>query len=248
MNTVSVILPTYNELENIITLIESLKQNVSGLKEILVVDDNSPDGTAARVRHWITKNKDRYTRLSVRPTDHGLRKSIQEGITNARGEIIVWMDADFSMPPTDINNLTAAVKKGADIAVGSRFVVGGKTKQHGDPLEHWYTILTSEIGNSIMPRLFGLNFHDYTSGFAAVRKNVVNSLLPFHGDYGEYFIDFIVRAFARGYRIVEVPYICKPRIRGVSKTANNFPTLLKRLYQYGTMILALLWQTKSEKI
>jgi dolichol-phosphate mannosyltransferase len=236
MNTVSVILPTYNEADNIVPLIQALKKNVLGLMEILVVDDNSPDGTAKVV-------KDPKTRLIVRLTDHGLRKSIQEGITNARGEIIVWMDADFSMPPVDINKLTDAVINGADIAVGSRFISGGKTKQRGDPRDHWYTILASEIGNFIMPRLFGLNFHDYTSGFIAVRNNIARSI-TLRGFYGEYFIDFIVRAFARGYRIVEIPYICKPRLRGVSKTANDFPTLLKRFYQYGSMVCILLWQMK----
>jgi len=246
MNTVSVILPTYNESENIIPLIRALEQYVSGLKEILVIDDNSPDGTSVRVRGWITKNKDHRIRLVIRPADRGLRKSIQEGIVKARGDILVWMDADFSMPPADIDKLTATVANGADIAVGSRFVFGGKTKKLSDPGEHWYAILTSVLGNKIMPLLFGFNFHDYTSGFVAVRKNVIRTL-PLHGDYGEYFIDFIVSAFTRGYRIVEVPYVCTPRIRGVSKTANNFPALLKRWYQYGTMILALLWQTKVAK-
>lgn len=246
MNTVSVISPTYNEAENIVPLIEALKQHVSGLKEILIVDDDSPDGTASHVREWVTKHKDHQTRLIVRPADHGLRKSIQEGISQARGDIIVWMDADFSMPPADINKLTAAVTRGADIAVGSRFVAGGKRKQHGDPHEHWYTILTSDIGNKIMPRLFNLKFHDYTSGFVAVRKSVALSI-PLRGSYGEYFIDFIVRAFSRGYCVVEVPYVCIPRLRGVSKTANDFPTLLKRLFQYGTIILTLVWQTKIER-
>jgi len=246
MNTVSVILPTYNEAENIVPLIEALQRDVSGLKEILVVDDDSPDGTSAQVKQWITKHKNTRVRLVIRSSQHGLTKSIREGITWARGDIIVWMDADFSMPPSDIDTLTAAVKNGSDIAVGSRFVVGGKTKKLSDPHEHWYAVLTSDLGNKIMPRLFGLNFHDYTSGFVAVRKDVIRTI-PLHGDYGEYFIDFIVRAFHLGYHIVEVPYVCKPRMRGVSKTANDFPTLLKRWYQYGTTILSLLWQTKITK-
>ena len=238
MNTVSVILPTYNEAENIVQLIKSLKKHVSGLKEILVVDDDSPDGTAKLVR-------DHQARLIVRPTDHGLRKSIQEGIDNARGDIIVWMDADFSMPPEDINRLVMEIKKGADIAAGSRFVAGGKTKATAEK-ERWYNIWASVLANAVMHLLFGYNFHDYTSGFIAVKKDVIRSL-PLRGSYGEYCIDVIVRAYERGYRIMEVPYVCRPRQRGISKTAPNLSVLFTRYIQYSTMMFRLIWETKIQK-
>jgi len=246
VNTISIILPTYNEAENIIFLIESLQLHVSGLKEVIVVDDDSPDGTAALVQDWIKKHGNRQVRLILRTSNRGLTNSINEGIQKASGDIIVWMDADFSMPPEDINTLTTAVVHGADIAVGSRFVTGGKTKQRGDPRDQWYAIAASEFGNKMMLYLFGLNFHDYTSGFVAVRKHILQSL-PLHGDYGEYFIDFIVRAFAHGYRIIEIPYICKPRLHGVSKTATSLPTLFRRCYQYATVVMKLLWETKIKK-
>lgn len=247
MKSVSVILPTYNEAENIIPLIVSIRKHVNGLKEILVVDDDSPDKTAQIVRTWATHHHAQHSvRVILRLTAHGLTKSISEGIQNARGSIIVWMDADFSMPPAVINKLTAEIEKGVDIAVGSRFISGGTSKKTGSAGEQWYTIWISTLANKIMRILFSLDFYDYTSGFIAVKKHVVRSL-PLRGSYGEYCIDFILRAFAGGFHVVEIPYACVPRRYGISKTATTVPALFKRCYQYGMMVLRLLWETKIHR-
>jgi len=243
MKTVSVILPTYNEKENIIPLIIKIRTHVTNLLEILVIDDNSPDGTAHVVKAWITDHGVKQSvRVIQRTSDRGLTKSIAEGIRLARGNIIVWMDADFSMPPENVDMLTTKIHEGWDIAVGSRFIPGGTTKNTGNGKEQWYTVWTSIIANKIMHILFGVDFYDFTSGFVAVKKNVVRSI-PLRGSYGEYFIDFIVSAFARGFLVTEVPYICVPRRFGTTKTAASLPALFKRCLQYGMMVIRLLWET-----
>src|SRR3989338_10457938 len=98
----SVILPTYNEAENIIDLIKEIKKNIKYKKEIIVVDDNSPDGTSKLVKDFITKNKKSNVRLETRFKKRGLTNSIRRGIELAKGDVVVWMDCDFSMPPNVI--------------------------------------------------------------------------------------------------------------------------------------------------
>jgi dolichol-phosphate mannosyltransferase len=244
MKTVSVLLPTYNEAENIVPLLEEILTSVSQLREILIVDDNSPDHTAEIVRSWIKKNKrDQTVRVIVRLTDHGLTGSISEGIQSARGSIVVWMDADFSHPPKYINALTEAVRDGTDIAVCSRYISGGKPTNTKNSADSSLLIPASILANKILRIVFGLDFYDYTSGFIAVRKDVVKRI-PLHGSYGEYFIDFIVRAYRTGYRIKEIPFISEPRRAGYSKTATSLPGLIRRMFQYTNAVLSLVRETK----
>ncbi len=247
MNTVSVILPTFNESENIGPLIESICTNVKNLKEIIISDDDSPDGTIDTAKQWAKKNKKTDCIVTIRRTrDHGLCQSISEGILKASGDIIVWMDADFSHPPEVINALTREVQHGHDIAVASRYIPGGKTKETKGSSELWYTIWISTIANRLMRLLFGVSFYDFTSGFIAVKRTVIQKL-PLRGSYGEYFIDFIIRAFRNGYSIIEIPFTSKPRAYGESKTVTNLPMLVRRCYQYGTVVLKLAWETHTLK-
>src|SRR4030042_4305376 len=95
---VSIILPTYNEAENILELINAITQTLrSYKKEFIVVDDNSPDGTSNIVKDFIKKNKKNNIRLETRYKNKGLTNSIKRGIELSKGEIIVWLDCDFSM-------------------------------------------------------------------------------------------------------------------------------------------------------
>ena len=91
---ISIILPTYNEVENIADLIRAIDSVVKDEKEMIVVDDNSPDGTSAAVRSLIETGEIKNIRLITRTKDRGLTNSLKEGIRNARGDIVVWMDCD----------------------------------------------------------------------------------------------------------------------------------------------------------
>ncbi|PIQ76801.1 polyprenol monophosphomannose synthase [Candidatus Peregrinibacteria bacterium CG10_big_fil_rev_8_21_14_0_10_49_24] len=227
---ISVILPTYNEAGNIVDLIVAIHEAVSHPHEILVVDDNSPDGTSRLTQQLIDSGRVPGLRLETRTTDRGLRKSIWRGIELAKGDIVVWMDCDFSMPPAVIPQLLSKVEEGYDIAVGSRFVRGGSQKEHGEG-ESQIAILLSSVLNVILRVFLHFGFHDYTSGFIAVRRSVF-SQIRLKGDYGEYFIDMMFRAILLKHSYIEIPYVCEKRRAGVSKTAPNIRVLLKRGVKY----------------
>lgn len=235
INLVSVVLPTYNEAGNIVALCELIHASIRQPHEIIVVDDNSPDGTSKLVQGLIDSGEIPGLRLETRLTDRGLTKSIRRGIELATGDTVVWMDCDFSMPPEVIPQLLAKVEDGWDVAVGSRFIKGGSAKQ-GAGNESGLAIVLSHALNIVTRLLLTTRFHDYTSGFIAVRKSVLDAV-PLRGDYGEYFMDFIYRVILKKFRIVEIPYACVPRRAGESKTAaqlwkfgRNYLVTLGRLF------------------
>jgi len=227
---VSVILPTYNEVENILPLIDAVDAAIVHPHEIIVVDDNSPDGTSQAVQGLIDSQRISNVRLKTRFTDRGLTKSLWEGITLARGDTIVWMDCDFSMPPELIPSLLAHIEEGKDIAVGSRFVKGGAQKAV-DPGESLLAIYLSSFLNIVLRWSLFPSFHDYTSGFIAVRRSLFTHI-KLRGDYGEYFMDLMFRAILLEYMFVEVPFESVGRRAGKSKTAPNLRTLFKRGIKY----------------
>ncbi|MFQ6014167.1 MAG: polyprenol monophosphomannose synthase [Anaerolineae bacterium] len=230
MFQVSVILPTYNERENIGPLIAAIHENVPEPTQIIVVDDDSPDRTWQAVEE-IAK-ADGTVQLLRRVGRKGLTSAIAEGINLARGEVIVWMDCDFSMPPEVIPTLLKALKK-SDVAVGSRYVAGGQDAGHS-----LIGQLFSRTINLFASLLLGFAIRDYTSGFIAARRKVLDDI-GLRGDYGEYCIDLLYRARTRGYQVVEVPYRCLPRRSGQSKTAPNFWGFFRHGWKYVVTIIGL---------
>ena len=166
MTTVSVVLPTYNEKDNIIPLLEAVLHSAQHPTNVWVVDDHSPDGTwqlvAARAA------SDARVHLIHRTEEHGLTSAIARGIHDSDGDIVVWMDCDFSMPPERIPALVnAIVVDSADVAVGSRPVPGGAGV--GDSL------VAPALFRGINPAATGfLGFWvcGYTSGFSVARRLV----------------------------------------------------------------------------
>lgn len=229
MKPVSIILPTLNERENIIPLIKAINKYFSPA-EIIVVDDVSPDGTAELVRAYQKKVKN--VRLITNPTSLGLTASIQKGVNQAKGKYVAWMDADFSHPPKVLNKLYEKMTT-SDIAIASWLTQGGS-----DLRREKYTVLRSLLINKICQLLFGSQITAYTSGFVMVRKSLFKNF-QLHGDYGEYFIDFVVRNKRYGRKIVEVPFDCISRRHGISKTSPNCLKFLQRSFKYLAMILSL---------
>jgi dolichol-phosphate mannosyltransferase len=215
---VSIILPTYNEKDNIVPLIQTILNNIGNESEIIVVDDNSPDGTWKEVE---TLAESRKNIVLVRRTDkRGLVSALNDGIALARGETVVWMDCDFSMPPEEIKNLLACIDRGYDVAVGSRFVKGGGVEIVTESQDTATAYLMSRFLNKFIQTVLLRSFKDYTSGFIAIKKKVLGDI-PLKGDYGEYFIDLTYRAIKKGYKVIEIPYLCKARKSGVSKTGTR---------------------------
>ena len=224
---VSIILPTYNERENIGPLIRALLKHAPSDVEIIVVDDDSPDGTWRAVKEL--KQELPNVRLLRRIGRRGLATAIEEGIRLARGDVLVWMDCDFSHPPELLPKLLAALEKGYDIAIASRFVRGGGQE---------YTLirdLTSRAFNALARLLLGREVTDYTSGYIAIRREAYEEVpvkpiverLGYLHQYGEYFIYMLYRALKKGLRVAELPYVYVGRKKGSTKTAPSLLALLR---------------------
>lgn len=220
---VSVVLPTYNESSNITKLINKIHQSLASYsKEIIVVDDNSPDKTWEIAK----KIKGKDVKVIRRINNRGLVKSIRRGIDSSKGRYVVWMDADLSMPPQTIPKMVAQLEK-YDIAVGSRYIKGGKDKRP------FIRIMSSRLINLIANIILNFKVLDYDSGFVAARKDVLNKIKLKDAVYGEYCIEFLYKAGKKGYTIKEVPYSFIDRKAGTSKTAET----LYNLGKYGLIYL-----------
>lgn len=243
----SLILPTYDERDNVVPLLERCAAALAGIEhEVIVVDDASPDGTADAARAFAARRSG--VRVIVREPPRGLTASIAGGVGEARHDVIAWMDADGSMPPELLPRLVAPIERGeADLVIGSRFLPGGGIKGHNPaaPRLGWlgvarrlrgtedslFAVALSSFGNWLLRRLLSREVTDWTSGFIAVRAEVTRAI-PLEGDYGEYFLAFVYRALAAGYRVREVPYVIEPRRFGVSKTGENVREYAQRGFQY----------------
>jgi dolichol-phosphate mannosyltransferase len=242
---VCTVLPTYNERDNIGLLIRGVLNSAISPHRVLVVDDNSPDGTWQVVEQIAAElNQDGTQRVAlIRRTDEkGLTSALQRGIDEAihthGAAIVTWMDCDLSMPPEDVPKLVRVLLDGeADLAVGSRWIPGGGDVAHGTMAR-----TLSRIINTYAMLLLGNQVHDYTSGFIAGRAEVFRDL-RLRGDYGEYCIDLLGRAARKGYRLREVPYLCVPRTAGESKTGANLWDYLVKGRKYVTAA----WQVARMK-
>jgi dolichol-phosphate mannosyltransferase len=237
---VSVILPTYNEKENIGPLIDELIQQLAPRDfEIVVVDDDSPDKTWQIVEH--KARNDGRIRLLRRMDKRGLTSALNDGISAARGEIIAWMDCDFQMPPEKLPELVMAVERGCDAAVGSRFVPGGKDVRYDKYLRHPKIVevhrLLSHLICLMTSAAFLTSHKDWTSGFIAIKREIFDHI-RLRGGYGEYFMYLIHYLLKTGHQVVEIPYTLNPRREGVSKTSENYLGLFAKGTHY---LVAVLW-------
>lgn len=210
-----VIIPTFNEIENIELIIHSvfaLEQDF----HVLVVDDNSPDGTADAVRALQGQYLDRLF-LEVRQDKFGLGTAYIHGFKWAidrKYDYIFEMDADFSHAPSDLIKLRQACVEGADVAVGSRY-------KKGINVVNWplHRILLSYGASFYVKLITGMNVHDPTAGFVCYRRKVLETInlesIKFIGYAFQ--IEMKFRAHLKKYSIVEVPIIFTDRIRGKSK-------------------------------
>jgi dolichol-phosphate mannosyltransferase len=235
---ISVVLPTYNERENINDLVFELRDYISNhitdSFELIIVDDDSPDLTwKAAQDYYVNEPRVKVIR---RLEGRRLASAIWKGIQEAKGDIIAWMDCDFSMPAFKLIELIKEIDEGYDVVVGSRFIKGGKDIR--GPTDSLLAAVLSKMMNFFISFVLGGSFKDYTSGFVAVKKKVFDEI-QINGDYGEYFIDFIYNVRKRGYKIIELPYYCMPRRSGDSKTGDNLMDYLKRGWKYILLTLRL---------
>ena len=216
---VSIIIPTYNEAEVIQDTIEEVERALrkTGYSyEIIIVDDNSPDGTWRIVEKISIKN--RKVRLVKREGKRGLASAVMDGIMVARGMYVVVMDADLQHPPDVIPKLIKkAIDDGSDVVVASRYAKGGGVQGW-----NWLRMLMSRGANLIarlLVRGAGLT-SDPMSGFFLVRRDVViknKSKLNLKG----FKILFEILSKIDNLKVSEVPYVFRPRRAGTSKLSTN---------------------------
>ncbi len=226
-----VIIPTYNEKENIPPMIEALValQSQSAF-DILVVDDNSPDGTGGIVLDFQKKLSDKYSGLNLlsRKGKEGLGKAYIAGFQWGleRGyELLVEMDADFSHRPVDLLKLLK-VSPGCDFVVGSRYVPGGETVNWGFSRK-----LISRGGGFYSRLILGFPLNDWTGGFNAWRAETLKkiNLNNVHSNGYSFQIELKYRALKNHLNGVEVPIVFEDRRVGHSKMSSKI--VLEALYR-----------------
>ncbi|HWH95103.1 MAG TPA: polyprenol monophosphomannose synthase [Baekduia sp.] len=214
------ILPTFDEAENIELLVEAAlrvlrKASPEGFR-ILVVDDDSPDGTG-RIADRLAAEHDEVEVLH-RAVREGLGPAYIAGFTHAltKGAGFVFeMDSDFSHDPEDLARLLAAVRDGgADLALGSRYVAGGAVRDWG-----LVRRLISRGGSVYAAAILGLRVRDLTGGFKCFRAEVLEAIdLPSVRAHGYAFqVELTNRTIRRGFTVVEIPITFRDRLRGSSK-------------------------------
>ncbi len=215
-----VVIPTYNEIENI----ESIIRAVFALDKpfnILIVDDNSPDKTYERVES-LQKEFPSQLFLQIRKKKSGLGTAYVHGFKWAlqnKYDFIFEMDADFSHNPQDLNKLYEACQAGeADMAIGSRYVRGVNVVNW--PLSR---VLLSYFASVYVKIITGMKIHDATAGFICYRREVLEKInldkIKFVGYAFQ--IEMKYRTYCKGFKIKEVPIIFTDRTKGQSKMSNS---------------------------
>lgn len=210
-----VIIPTYNEKENIENIINAVFA-LPMMFDVLIIDDNSPDGTAAIVER-MQKQWDGRLHLLKRSGKLGLGTAYIMGFKwclNAGYEFIIEMDADFSHPPKKLLELRQACLDGADVAIGSRYVSGVNVVNW--PMGR---VIMSYYASAYVRIVTGMNVRDTTAGFVCYRRNVLEAidLDKIHFKGYAFQIEMKFTAFKMGCRIKEVPIIFVNRVLGTSK-------------------------------
>lgn len=220
MTDTIVIIPTYNEIENIEAIIRAVFAQSDGM-HILIVDDNSPDLTALKVKE-LQKEFPKKLFLEVRKVKSGLGTAYIHGFKwclQKHYKYIFEMDADFSHNPKDIQKLyNACNSDGADVAIGSRYVKGVNVVNW--PMSR---VLMSYLASKYVRLITGMKIHDTTAGFVCYKREVLESInldtIRFIGYAFQ--IEMKFKANSKRFKIVEVPVIFTDRMRGESKLSSG---------------------------
>ena len=213
---VSIILSTYNEALVIENTINNIFKHLNNV-EIILVDDNSPDGTFEKAKKINNPNLKVFLRKS-----RGLASAFLLGLINSSSEVIGWLDSNMGALAERLPEMLGQLEKN-DIVILSRYVDGGtdlRSKQR---------ILTSQLINFFCRLILSNKIKDYTSGIFLMKREVLLSTVPIATGHGEFFIEFIYKAHKAGHKIVELPFVHTPDIEGMSKTA----TSILRFYYLG---------------
>ena len=214
-----VIVPTYNEVDNIDELLGCLLDLPVGLG-VIVVDDNSPDGTGARAERWAAEHGKRVNVIH-RPGKLGLGTAyiagFKFGLETLKAARLMTMDADFSHNPSYIPAMIAKSRE-KHVVIGSRYVAGGGSRNCT-----WKRIILSRGANAVARTLLGLEAGDVTAGFRLYRREVLESIPLdeiFSSGYS-FLVEMLFMCQRRGWQIGEVPIIFEDRRKGQTKISRR---------------------------
>ena len=214
-NNVSIILSTFNEKLSIEFTISELIKYLPGV-EIIVVDDNSPDGTLEVLKKINYENLKIFSRKKTK----GLASAFLLGLINTSGDIIGWLDSNMGDTakkfPEMLQNL-----KGSDIVILSRYVAEGKDERNK------IRVIASYLLNKFSKLILRSKINDLSSGIFLMKREVLNDVVPVAKGHGEFMMEFLYKAEKKGNKIIEIPYIQPIDIEGHSK---SFPNIAKFLY------------------
>lgn len=212
--TLSLVVPTFNERDNIVSLLDQLAASLGGIShEVIVVDDDSPDRTWEAAEQWARDRTGSRIRVVRRTANRGLSAAVVEGFEKASGDFLGVMDADLSHDPALWPRLVAALEGGADVAVGSRRVPGG-----GADKWPWYRRALSDAGTLFCRVLLGVPLRDPMSGFFVVRRSVFERARTRLRPRGyKILLEVVVKSSVSAEKIVEIPFVFKDRRQGHSK-------------------------------
>ena len=214
-NNISIILSTFNEKLSIEFTISELIKYLPGV-EIIVVDDNSPDGTVEVLKKINYENIKIFSREKTK----GLASAFLLGLINTSGDIIGWLDSNMGDTakkfPEMLQNL-----KGADIVILSRYVAEGKDERNK------IRVISSYLLNKFSKLILRSKINDLSSGIFLMKREVLNDVVPVAKGHGEFMMEFLYKAEKKGNKIIEIPYIQPIDIEGHSK---SFPNIAKFLY------------------
>ena len=214
-NNISIILSTFNEKLSIEFTISELIKYLPGV-EIIVIDDNSPDGTLEVLKKINYENLKIFSRKKTK----GLASAFLLGLINTSGDIIGWLDSNMGDTakkfPEMLQNL-----KGADIVILSRYVAEGKDERNK------IRVISSYLLNKFSKLILRSKINDLSSGIFLMKREVLNDVVPVAKGHGEFMMEFLYKAEKKGNKIIEIPYIQPIDIEGHSK---SFPNIAKFLY------------------
>lgn len=220
-----ILIPTYNEAENILLTLEQI-QAVDPRFHVLVLDDNSPDGTAEVVREFEKQHP--HVSVLVRTANKGFAQSYLEGFervcADTHYDAVITMDADFSHEPKELPALIALLAHGNDFVIGSRYA----QRRSFPHISLWRRVM-STVANLYVRTILGLPVRDCTSGFIALRTNALRQLIlkKVHTEGYGFLFQLKYRAYRKGFRVAEHSVSWPDRHQGSSKM--NFKRIFESL-------------------
>lgn len=209
---VSLVVPCRNEAENIPVLVSRLldmleKNEIDG--EIVIVDDNSIDNTSEEVIRIADSNKN-VKLIRRRDGKCGVGRTLRAGFKAASGDVVITLDGDLSHDPAAVPEFLSAIDQGFDLVIGSRYMDGGKASMPAT------RVIISGAYNRLASLLFGARLHDVTTGYRAIRKDVLNQLNLKSCNF-EIHPEIHLKALNKGFRVKEISITYNNRLHGRSK-------------------------------